>query len=179
MLIKINSGNLNKINEYKQYLEVSGHKIETTEIDLKEPVSNHETITCYKASQFSDEILVDDVSLDIEGFDIGVNVRWFLEKGEFHKEKYWNRKSSFKCCIGVNKNNTIYIYKGVVEGIITSPRGNEFGIAPFFLPNGATKTLGEEMPPELNPRYLALKNFLNDQWSLKLEPIKQWDGEFQ
>ena len=105
MLIRINSGNKNKINEYKLYLDKFGYQVETSQLDLQEPSSDHETIICYKASQFSDETLVDDVSLEIDGFDIGVNVRWFLEKKEFYQEKYWNRKSSFICYIGVNKND--------------------------------------------------------------------------
>ncbi|WP_018691091.1 non-canonical purine NTP pyrophosphatase [Algicola sagamiensis] len=179
MLIKINSGNKNKLAEYRAYLEDYDCQVEATQEALEEPVSDHETVICYKASQFSDGTLVDDVSLEIEGFDVGVHVRWFLENDAFRQEKYWGRPSVFTCYIGVHKDGYVYLYEGSVEGTIVSPRGNCFGIAPFFLPKGKSKTLGEDMPAELNPRYLALQKFLNEDWSLKRKLIKQWDGEFQ
>ncbi|MDP2562805.1 non-canonical purine NTP pyrophosphatase [Psychrobium sp. 1_MG-2023] len=179
MIININSGNPNKIAEYQQYLTPLGHELTTSDQDLDEPNSDHETIIRYKASQFDDNTLVDDVSLIIEGFDVGVNIRWFLESGELNKEKYRGCKCQFVCYIGVKKAETVFLYKGIVEGVITKPQGQGFGIGPFFLPNDAAQTLGEFMQPEHNPRYLALMNFLADKWSAKHQPLSQWQGEFQ
>jgi len=177
--INVNSGNKNKLLEYKDYLDQFGHQLSNTNFDLKEPDSDHETIICYKASQFDDGTLVDDVSLIIEGFDIGVNVRWFLEKNALNDEKYWYQKSSFICYLGVNINEQVYLYQGRVDGTIVQPKGKGFGIGPHFLPQGATQTLGQKMIPELNPRYLALTNYLNNKWHTKRRVMKTWLGEFQ
>jgi len=179
LLIKINSGNKHKLTEYLDYLTPLNHQLSTTDVDMKEPDSDHETIICYKASQFNDGTLVDDVSLVIEGLDVGVNVRWFLENNALNDEQFWGRKSSFICYLGVNINDQVHLYQGRIDGTIVKPKGDGFGLGPYFLPLGATQTLGERMLPVLNPRYIALSNFLNNNCHAKRAAMKTWHGRFQ
>lgn len=176
-LWSINTSNKGKLNEYLLYLNDTN--LTNTTIDLKEPDSDPITIICYKASQFEGKsVIVDDVSLDMIDPTIkspGTNIRWLIDQ----MDTFIGKKAYFSCLIGIQKNDKIHIYQGKVIGTIVKPVGDGFGFGPFFLPDGTNKTLGEYMDPKYNARYLAIQNLVNDIPIAILDPIVNWEGEFQ
>lgn len=172
--IYLNTSNPGKLNEYRSYF--FPEKVIAQKKDLAEPKADLLTIIQYKASQF-DGVLADDVSLDIEGLDIGINIRWYIP--ELNSPFYFNRRCVFNCMIGVKVDDSIYVYNGRVEGTLIPPRGDGFGFGRYFLPDGASLTLGEEMNPIYNARYLAVQQFRANNPCAVLPVLKEWDGEFQ
>lgn len=173
--IYLNTSNAGKLDEYKSYF--FPEPVISQKMDLAEPKADLLTIIQYKASQFDDNVIVDDVSLDVEGLDIGVNVRWFIP--ELNSPIYFNRRCVFTCMLGIKSNGFIQVYLGSVEGTLVPPRGDGFGFGPYFLPDGASLTLGQDMNPLYNARYLAVQQF-KDKTPYKILPVmKVWNGEFQ
>ena len=56
-----------------------------------------------------------------------------------------NRSAHFKTVIALNLNNEQFLFKGIVEGEITTQKkgGKGFGYDPIFRPNGYDKTFAE------------------------------------
>lgn len=74
----------------------------------------------------------------------------------------------------------VKIFRGAVEGRIVEGRGDAGGFLPYFLPDGASKTLAEERPNVFNARYYAVRDFMLDRtWGKPMEPLETWDGEWQ
>lgn len=167
---KINTSNKNKLEEFRRYLG----NVEAFSHDLEEPDSDLITVIQYKASQFED-VLVDDTSLEIEGIEAGVNIKWLLEK----MPDFIGRKAIFTCLLGINREGKISIFKGVTEGRIVAEAGNSFGFNNYFLPDGSQKTFGEEIPDEINPRKIAVDHLKSNQSFQQLPILKVWNGKFQ
>lgn len=173
-VIAINTSNPGKLAEYKEYL--GEDNVIAQSIDLPEPKADPLTIIQYKASQF-DRVLVDDVSLDIEGMDVGVNIRWVLK--ELDSPAFWGRRCVYTCLIAMHESDEVKIYRGSVPGVLVAPRGDCFGFGRYFLPDGTDLTLGEFMDPRYNARYLAVEEFKYDRPFVIMPKLKDWPGEFQ
>lgn len=173
-VIHVNTSNAGKMEEYKTYFSPKT-VIAWTE-DLIEPNADPLTIIQYKASCFQG-VLVDDVALDIDGVDVGVNVRWFLN--DLNSSKYLGRSCVFSCLLAVRIEDKVRIYKGEVKGKLVEPRGEGFGFGPYFLSEGSDKTLGEFMDPRFNARYIAIENFKEDRLYTILPVLEEWNGEVQ
>lgn len=171
MIWRVNTSNSGKLAEYKKYL---GESIEVIQKDLPEPDADALSIIRYKASQF-ENVIVDDVSLDIEGEAVGAHIKWQLENLPEHIGK----KAWFVCYLGIHRNDQVEIFRGITKGRIVSSRGEGFGFNPFFLPSGADKTLAEQMTDQVNARKKAIDQLLLGRpWKTEL-PLKNWDGQFQ
>ena len=168
---KVNTSNELKLEEFERYLKGN---VTSESKDLEEPDSDPITVITYKASQFN-QVIVDDTSLDVEGADIGVNVKWKLND----LIKYENRKAIFRCLLGVRFKEKVFIFKGEIQGVIVKPRGKNIGFLPYFQPIGATKTLAEELPDSLNARYFAVKDLLENKPFKTCDLITSWSEEFQ
>lgn len=168
---KVNTSNPVKLIEFRKYLK---SEIIVEKKDLDEPDADPITVIQYKASQFN-EVLVDDTSLDVEGENVGVNIRWLLKSLPQMAEK----KATFVSLIGIRMGEEVHIFKGEVHGKIVAARGKNFGFLPYFLPDGVDKTMGEEIIDEYNARYYAIKNFIEGKPFKILPPLEKWDGNFQ
>jgi len=177
-VIFVNSSNRHKLDEYYMYL--NDRRVIYSTIEIQEPDADSITIIRYKASQLPIGYLVDDVSLDIEGEDVGTKIKSFLGKLSGHIGK----RAIFHCYIGVRiSENTINIYKGSVPGVITNPVGSGFGFGPYFLPDGAECTLGESYSEDsdenYNARYVAIYNFKHNHVHQTTGLLSVWEGKFQ
>lgn len=171
-MFRINTSSAGKLAEFKKFL---GADVEAFSKDLPEPDSDPITVVRFKASQF-ENVIIDDTSLDIDGADVGVRVRWLLE--DLHQ--HLGKKAVFVCLIGIQRNQKVEIYKGEMPGRIVLPRGNDgFGFNSMFEPIGSNKTYAEYKPDHLNARYLAVQKFLKSEIFLTGEPLKTWTGSFQ
>lgn len=169
--LKLNTSSRDKLKEFKR---LGLAELECYSVDLPEPNASPLEVIASKATQVGEMIIVEDTSLDIDGVDIGVNIKWLIDSLGQHI----GRKAVFRVLLGVQRNGCIEVYAGEVQGIIVLPKGQGFGFDPYFLPDGSERTLGEEKPDRFNARALAVTNFLNENPSDLLEPL-HWDGEWQ
>lgn len=144
--------------------------------DLPEPDSDPLTVVRVKVAQVGPGVLVDDASLDVDGHDVGVNVRWLSAK----LPSLVGHRALFRVVLGFTDfDGVTRLYVGEVEGSIAPPRGDGFGFDPFFLPDGATRTLGESKPSHLDPRALAVRALLSNRPTRTYAAPASWDGPWQ
>jgi XTP/dITP diphosphohydrolase len=172
----LNTGNPDKLKEFQKYFEKYGWRLSMTTADLKEIDATPELVAMHKASQMPDYVLVEDTSLDVEGADVGINVKYLIDTLDEHvgSRATWTVFLSFK------DHGHVYTFKGDVKGTIVKPQGDVgFGFDPYFLPNGASKTLAENKPEEYNARALAIKALLNGEIHSHGPEITDWAGPWQ
>lgn len=173
---KINTSNLGKFEEFKRLFSQNGELLEVTHFDLEEIDADPVTVVAHKASQLGENVIVEDTSLEIENASIGVNIRWLLG----HLSDFVGHKAEWVVLLAYREVNHIYIYKGSISGIIVEPRGTQgFGFDPYFLPDGAIKTLGESKPDSHSARAKAVKALLTGKtWTIH-PVIDKWEGQWQ
>jgi inosine/xanthosine triphosphate pyrophosphatase family protein len=177
---KLTTSNENKLKEYQRYLPdlVMGQGSDISEVN-----SDDITVAIYKAMDNGPMTISEDTSLEVDGHDVGVNIRWLLN----NLPKMIGRKSIWKVLIGKNDGEYIEIFEGVVSGVIVEPIGDGFAFDPYFLVDGIGQTLGqlkssENIPEvEYSARAIAVSNLKNDNYIKKvaLDSIPEWDGEYQ
>jgi XTP/dITP diphosphohydrolase len=173
---KLNTSNLSKFEEFKRLFTKHGCDLEASHVDLKEIAADPISVVAHKASQLEENVLVEDTSLEIEGASVGVNIRWLLK----HLHQYAGHKAVWTVLLAFRKNSTVLIYKGVISGTIVEPKGTHgFGFDPIFLPNGASKTLAESKPDEVNARAKAVVALITGDSSASHPIIENWDGAWQ
>ncbi len=167
------SSNEGKVAEYRR-LGLTNVKI--LNCDLPEPNADPIRVIRSKVAQVGANVLVDDVSLDVEGEDVGVNIRWLLQD----LPKYLGKHATFNVHAGYQgSDGMVKIFTGFVDGTIVAPRGSGFGFDPYFLPDGASKTLGESKPDEHNPRAHVVRNILTGRPAKTFRESLVWDGPWQ
>lgn len=170
-VIQVATSNKGKQAEYRRFF---GERVRFLEIDLAEPSADPLTIVRFKACQHPG-VLVDDVSLDVEGEDVGAEIRWQLQR----LPEWRGRPAQFVCRIGLLQEHEVLVFEGSVAGTIVPPRGQSFGFNPYFQPKGASQTLAEDLKDMWNARFLAVQAYLENRPSYRLPPLFEWDGPFQ
>lgn len=172
----LNTSNKGKLEEFERLFAKYGAAIEAKEIDLHEIQADPITVAVHKASQMGNGILIEDTSLDIEGADVGVNVRWLLE----NLSEYEGRQALWRVLLAYQKNGLVYVYEGTISGTIVQPTGEEgFGFDPVFQPNGSKYTLAQEKNDAMNARAKAVEALFHGSPIAILPPITDWEGEWQ
>ena len=176
MDVCLNTSNKGKLAEFKQLFAKYGISLKSSAIDLAEIDADPIKVLVHKASSLKDECLVDDTSLEVEGADIGVNIKWLLTD----LPKYLQRKATWTVFLGHKKGGLIYLYKGQIHGTIVNSQGHGgFGFDPYFMPVGHQQTLAQAKPPEVNARAEAVRNFVNQNVYQTHKPIIKWEGSWQ
>lgn len=175
----IYTSNENKIKEYERFgLNIKAEKGK----DLPEVNGTPEEVIIYKALEMPDNGIAEDTSLDVEGLDVGVNVR-FLMDSLLESDELENRPAVWRVLLGLHKGDNIYVYEGITMGKLTKKRGEGFGFDPIFLPDGTNETLAElgDCKDHFSARKKAILNLLEDKYILckPIEDIKKWEGEYQ
>ena len=172
----LNTSNKGKLAEFQQLFSLHGISLRSTCLDLPEIAADPIKVLVHKASCLDDFSIVDDTSLEVEGTDIGINVRWLLNE----LANYLEKPAIWTVLLGYKKDGQIYVYEGHVNGRIVSPRGDGgFGFDPYFCPDGHSSTLAEAKPPEVNARALAVENFVKKKIYQIHQPIINWHGSWQ
>eukprot|EP01127_Copromyxa_protea_P018146 TRINITY_DN5638_c0_g1_i1.p1 TRINITY_DN5638_c0_g1~~TRINITY_DN5638_c0_g1_i1.p1 ORF type:complete len:188 (+),score=39.21 TRINITY_DN5638_c0_g1_i1:74-565(+) len=152
--------------------------LESTSVDLDEILGTPEEVVQNKATEAGEGVIIEDTSLDIEGANVGVEIRWVMD----HMDEFAGRKALWRVLLGVRKGEHVHIYEGLIEGTIVPARGNSnFGFDPVFQPAGSDKTLAEEKPDSNSARYAAIKALCegNSKAVLPILPSSAWTGEWQ
>lgn len=172
----LNSSNEGKVKEFQRLFALHGQEVTITKFDLKEVQADPITVAVHKASQMEEGVLCEDTSLEVEGADVGINVRWLLS----HLPDYIGHHATWKTLLAYRKGNLVRIYEGVVHGTIVAPSGIEgFGFDPVFLPDGAYATLAEVKPDHVNARAKAVEALINDHPYAVRSMILDWTGPWQ
>lgn len=173
---RLNTSNKGKLLEFEQYFAEYGMTLTATEIDIKEIVADPLTVVVHKASQIGEEILVEDTSLDVEGAEVGINVRWLLD----HLSTFVGQKASQRVLLAYLKKGLVYVYEAKVDGTIVLPRGSGgFGFDPIFLPNGSDETLAQAKPFAVNARAKVVEAFVKGPPSVVTPAMTHWNGPWQ
>jgi len=172
----LNTSNKGKLQEFQRLFSKHGAHLNASDIDLKEIKADPMTVVVHKASQVGESVLVEDTSLDIEGAEVGIDVRWLLH----HLEEYAGRRAHWRVLLAYREGDWVYVYEGKIDGTIVPHRGKEgFGFDPVFLPDGSEYTLAQEKLDEVNARAKAVDSLFMDKPIAKFPPIKDWKGEWQ
>ena len=172
----LNTSNEGKMAEFRRLFNQYKIHLLQQNADLKEIDADPVAVVVYKASQMEEGVLVEDTSLDIEGANVGINIRWVLE----HLSQHIGRKAEWRVLLAHQKQGKIYVYEGIVRGRIVEPRGEGgFGFDPFFIPEDSAYTLAESKPDKVNARAKAVEALIHDR-PIKIEsPMTLWNGPWQ
>ena len=171
----LKSSNKNKINEFKRILGDS-LTIESG-IDLPEVDSNPLNVIIYKAIEAGENVIVEDTTLIIDGKEI-VDIKWKINELSKINKKV---PVVWRVLLGVFQEEKIYIFEGIVNGIIiTDPTVEGYGFDTYFLPDGSDITLaqldkdGEK--DNFSARKIALINLLKNRPIKVIDKklIEQW-----
>lgn len=176
------TSNKNKLKEFERF-GLSDIKIDKGQ-DLEEVDSTPLNVIIYKSVAAGPFRAVEDTSLHIEGEDVGVNIRWLMD----NLDTYEGKSATWEVLIGYNDSSSISVFRGIIEGTITSKVNAEeqgFGFDQYFIPKGQNKTLHqlekEGLKDDFSARKLAVKNLKESNFieKLDIENIPAWTGKMQ
>lgn len=174
----LETSNLNKQKEYQRFgLDLAIQKGP----DRDEVLGTPEEVILYKTLDAGPGIIVEDTSLDIEGYpEAGINIRWMLESGMVPH----NVKASWHIWIGRHNGDTIDLSHAVLHGHLTYCNEAGFGFDPYFIPDGHTCTLHQmsaEAKDAISPRRTAVLQLLHSKVtaSYNVQGIQPWHGAYQ
>lgn len=172
----INTSSEGKLHEYQLLFAKYGATLTATKIDQPEIDADPLTVVIYKASQMEKRVLVDDTSLDIEGAEVGIHIKWFLE----HLKDYVGRKAHWIVLLAYREEENVHIFKGDVTGTIVSSTGKGgFGYDSVFMPEGSSQTLAESKPDHVNARAMAVENLIYNRPFAVRKIMSEWNGKWQ
>ena len=179
-MFKLVTSNENKLNEFKRFgLNIVIEK----GLDLKEVNGTDLEVIVHKAKDAGTGMIVEDTSLNIEGESVGVNVRWLLD----NLHTYAGKKASWVVLIGLNDGESIRVFKGKINGVITNKETsmNGFGFDSLFIPEGSDKTLyeleNEGLKDDFSARKLAIDKLVLGEYMhrIELSTLTPWEGPYQ
>jgi inosine/xanthosine triphosphate pyrophosphatase family protein len=179
----VKSSNLRKLAEINRFgLAVTAEP----GTDLPEVDGTPEQVATYKALAAGPGVLVEDTSLDVEGFDAGVNIRWLLENlTKRVRESGTTPKAVWRVMLAVHDGKEMFVAKAEVPGrMVAEPRGAGFSFDAYFVPDEHEQTLGEMEAAGtkdlVSARKAAVQNLLSGHCSaVPLSDIPEWTGPYQ
>ncbi len=175
----LNTSNENKRQEYGRILHGLGHVVTFTGIDLPEIEATPLEVVAHKASQFPEDdtsiIIVEDTSLEVEGADIGINIRWLATTLHQHIGK----PAVWKVLLAYRQGRDVIVFQGEVRGTIVAANGPSFGFDAVFRPLGSSRTLAEDKPDHLSARAQAIRNLVDGRIAYVVPAIQTWTGPWQ
>lgn len=181
--IALVSSNDKKLKEYSQF---GLPLVLAKNIDLKEVDGTPLEVIIHKAIEAGENKLVEDVSLYVQGSDVGVNIKWLSDKIKTDPS-YNGKRATWTVMLGLVHNDQIYIAQGVVDGAIDQSNFviDAFGFDSVFVPKGSKKTLHQlviEGKKDLfSARKKAINNLLKSKFFkvMKRSEIPSWTGSYQ
>lgn len=188
------TGNANKVSNLNTTLAQEGfEELLSADYDCREVLASPATIAKGKAmmaytamvpSKFEEgtNIMIEDTSFDILGiYDWDPTL---IKNNLPRLPEFVGRKALWMSCIAVCDGKHASYTIARVPGTICAKVPGGFGFDPYFIPDGSEVTFGENPAANFNPRFLALKKFLEE--GHKNSPIdydpkfeKNWGGSWQ
>jgi XTP/dITP diphosphohydrolase len=181
--VYLGSSSQGKLDEYKSF----GLPLKQTSLpDAPEVQGSDQEVITYKALTFGENFLVEDTSLQVEGEEVGVNIKWLIK--ELHNNpKFHHKKATWVVYLGLIQNGFLYLATGHVSGTIDITRKDKsaFGFDSVFIPDGSDKTLWElkqlKAKTPFSARKIAIDHMLNHEFDTVVEVINipPWTGVYQ
>ncbi|MEC8461367.1 MAG: hypothetical protein VXY77_04110 [Pseudomonadota bacterium] len=189
MPITFNTSNLDKQRELASHFERLGYKIRFESRKIPEICSSHVDVVTHKASSVTPGVLVEDVSLEVEGGDLGVQVK--------HRAHLLptlsGRKAAWIVLLAQARVDEplVDIYRGCIEGRILSrdevPLGKHIDLRQpgqqsfdkYFWPDGVDHSLAYHKPDSLSARWLTVFAWHRGHKLCTRDRIDTWDGKYQ
>lgn len=174
------SSNLDKLREYASY----GFSLETIALDLDEVAADHRTVAIRKSEAAGPMTVIEDTALDVEGAEIGVNVRWLLSR----LPQFRGRRAVSTVLLGVNDGSSIFLFQGRTKGVIVeaSGEGYGFGYDSIFAPTGFAGLTMSDLASigrkhEASPRAAAVASLLAGKAivTVDIASLGPWTGAWQ
>lgn len=156
--------------------------------DLAEVDGTPEEVVKYKALAAGPGVLVEDTSLDVEGYSAGVNIRWLLDTmmAKMRAEPGLPApRAVWRVMMAVHYQGRMFVAGAAVEGrLIAERRGEGFSFDCYFIPQGQTLTLGEldllGKKDDVSARRSAVTNLLNGHCAFQAtSELAPWLGAYQ
>ena len=174
-----NTSNPGKQKELQRFFAMHGYQVTFTNHDLPEIQADGVDVVVHKACQVPEGVLVEDVSLDIPGEKVGVDVRWLI--GEI--AQFVGKKACWQVLLAQQKRGKVYVYAGQIHGLIVQKRERStfgpFGFDPYFVPDGCNATLAEQKNDAFSARAKAVQCFAKGQPYAIRDPLDDWHGAWQ
>jgi XTP/dITP diphosphohydrolase len=173
-----NSSSAPKKEEFARIAtRVYGKGVILTSFDFDEIAATQEEIMAHKVTCVAPYTIVEDTALEVEGAHVGVQIRWLIEKLSL----YIGHTATWRVLLGYrDESGRAYLFHGEVKGRLVAPQGKHFyGFDPYFLPDGAQKTLGEEKAYRFSARGIAIENLMKAKAYGILPVISYWEGPWQ
>jgi len=175
--VKIVTSNPSKLAEFASFglpLEAAGG------VDLPEVDADALTVAVYKAASAGAGLIVEDTSLDVDGLDVGVNVRW-LVSSLLADASLHGRAATWRVLLAANDGETVRVYEGVTLGTLTAPRGEGFGFDPIFAVGGQTLAEMGAAKAAVSARRAACEAYLAGTpiHTVRLADLPAWAGGWQ
>jgi inosine/xanthosine triphosphate pyrophosphatase family protein len=182
--VVLNTGNTYKKDDYIRLMSQSGRWFNFQAFHMREIDGTPEQVIVHKASQFHDPekiILVEDSSLDVEGAEIGANIKWLshlLPTLVNSAPPY--RRALWRASLAYRQGDKVNLFVGEISGQIVPPRGDDHSFNSYFLPDGSNQTLGQFLDKtQVSARTNAFKLFLSGHPTKVVSAIDSWRSEWQ
>lgn len=178
--MKLLTSNSQKISEYNRF----GLGIEAIQgMDIPEVDADILTVALYKTMEAPVDCIIEDTSLDVDGEDIGVNIRWLVGKLKNSSGK----NASWNVVIGIHDGEYVKLYSATVDGIIDYSKNNTnaIGFDGMFVPMNSDLSLYEldqiGAKDNYSPRKMVVEKLLNDDYTAiyKIKNVPKWNGKWQ
>jgi len=179
--LRLNTSNKFKYAEFvRMFASASNGKItlDRTKVDLHEIDAAPYMVVAQKATDAGEGVIIEDTSLDVQGAEVGVNVRWIMD----NLSDLAGRGATWRVLLGVLRGTTVHIFEGLTRGTIVHKRGaSDFGFDPVFQPEGTTKTLAEAKPDGVSARFKAVTALVSNTPAALHVPVpgNKWKGKWQ
>lgn len=174
--VYLNTSNKGKYEEFQRLFSLHGAVLVASDKDLEEIDADPISVAVHKASSLGEGYLVEDTSLDIEGEDVGVNIRWLKD----NLPQSIGKKAIWTVLLAIQDEGKVQLFQGKVSGKIVQSAGEGgFGFDPYFMPEGETQTLAQAKPDRANARALAVEAYFKGEVFAEKKPIVNWQGAWQ
>jgi inosine/xanthosine triphosphate pyrophosphatase family protein len=178
---RIVTSNERKLLEFRRYgLPIAAE----AGADLPEVAGTPIEVILHKSLAAGIGRIVEDTSLDIEGAEVGCNIRWMIDRiGDFA-----GRPALWRVFLGANTGNEVRVFSGEVQGVIVDRRpvaADAFSFDPFFIPTGGERTLYDlekiGLKDTVSARRIAAAALIADQprHVFAVRDIARWTGAYQ
>jgi XTP/dITP diphosphohydrolase len=185
--MKFITGSSEKIKEFKRInpsITPGVAKVSPKEIKSQDTimVAVYKVIDMFKQNNFNEEIMIEDTALEVEGAEIGTDIKYLVEQLDNLKGK----NAKWIVTIATTNGEKVEVFQGVIKGRIDSKRGTKgFAFDKYFVPNYSTKTLSQLEEEDQKDFYSARKEAIiafqnkNSVFRKKVKYIPEWTGEYQ
>lgn len=142
-------------------------------------------VVVHKALAAGEGRVVEDSSLDVEGAEIGANVRWLA--GQLGRDpSLFGKRAVHTVLLAVFQHGEVRVFRGELDGTVVPERGSGWSFGPSFSPDGSggltlaeIEALGRKS--EFSARRRAAEAMLAGDCvhRVRAERVPAWKGAWQ